>query len=271
METNSANFQRDVLVASTEVPIVLDLWAPWCAPCRMLGPILEKLEKEAAGAWRLVKLNTDESPEVAHALQVQGIPDVRLIIEGRVVSGFTGVRPEADIKRWLSENIQAPPKPGEDLLMAAKAARAEGNEGAALRLLQQAMQVTPSDEVRLALAELILVAQPEDAQALVADLEDAELAKGPRVEAIQTFLGLRQYLGGEGPSEAGWDSYRQGIEEFWSGQPEKAADTWLQTVQRHRAVDDDGARKALLALFAWWGTDSENAQAYRSRLASAMF
>ncbi len=268
MDTTTATFQQDVLVASSEQPIVLDLWAPWCAPCRMLGPILEKLEKEAGGAWKLVKLDTDKSPEVAQALQVQGIPDVRLVVNGGIKSAFTGVKPEAEIKAWLDEHIGPALPPGGDLLAAAKKARLEGDEGMALQLLQQALQTNPTPETTLSLAELVLVADPEAATKLLGELSEEE--QGDRGPAITTLLQLQEKTEKADGSE-GWKLYTQGIQAFWGGQPTEAADLWLQTVSRFRKVDDDGARKAMLALFLWLGAEHELTLGYRSKLASAMY
>ena len=100
-------FQTDVLDKSHEKPVVVDFWGPWCGPCRVLGPTIEKLASEAEGRWRLVKINTDAHPELAQRYHVRGIPAVKLFIRGAVVAEFTGAQPEADIRRWLDAYVPA--------------------------------------------------------------------------------------------------------------------------------------------------------------------
>ncbi|MCZ6756762.1 MAG: thioredoxin, partial [Bacteroidetes bacterium] len=94
MSVEVQNFQEDVIEASSEVPILVDFWAEWCGPCRVLGPVLEKLEAEQNGEWRLAKVDTDQHPEVSMQYGIRGIPAVKLFVDGNVVSEFTGALPE---------------------------------------------------------------------------------------------------------------------------------------------------------------------------------
>ena len=99
------NFSADVLEKSFKTPIVVDFWAEWCGPCRVLGPVIEELANEANGKWQLVKLNTEQEPELSAEYKIKGIPAVKMIYKGDVVAEFTGALPKWQIQQWLAENL----------------------------------------------------------------------------------------------------------------------------------------------------------------------
>jgi putative thioredoxin len=105
-DVSEADFEHSVLERSLQVPVLLDCWAPWCGPCRSLGPVLEKLVKSYAGAFVLAKLNTDEAPQISAALQIRSIPLVVLFVGGQPVDQFTGALPEGQIRAFLDKHIQ---------------------------------------------------------------------------------------------------------------------------------------------------------------------
>src|SRR5690348_8491704 len=105
-DVTEATFETDVLERSRTVPVVMDLWAEWCGPCKQLSPVLEKLADEAAGAWLLAKVDVDANPQLSAALQVQSIPMVLAVIGGQLVPGFLGALPEGQVRQWLSQVLQ---------------------------------------------------------------------------------------------------------------------------------------------------------------------
>jgi putative thioredoxin len=153
-DVSEADFQSTVLERSLEVPVLLDCWAPWCAPCRGLTPVLEKLAKAYDGRFVLAKLNTDEAPRISAALQMRSIPLVVLFVGGQPVDQFTGALPEAQVRAFLDRHLNAPASPAEALREQAAAA---DDPAQAEALLREALHHEPGQvEIQLDLAQRVL-------------------------------------------------------------------------------------------------------------------
>ena len=156
------NFEAELIQASMQQPVLLDIWAPWCGPCKVLGPVLEKLEVSYAGRFKLAKLNSDEQPEIASQLSqafgVRSIPFCVLFDRGQPVDGFVGALPESQVRAFLDKHVPtADELEAEAEAVEAEALIAEGDADAALAKLQQAVAIDPSnDEARHDYVKLLL-------------------------------------------------------------------------------------------------------------------
>ena len=251
------DFDRDVLRASRERPILVDFWAAWCGPCRVLGPMLEKLDAEAGDAWTLVKIDTEANPEIAAHMGIRGIPAVKLFVDGSVVAEFTGALPEAAVRRWLDEHL---PSPQKKRLAHAEALLAQGDEVGARSTLEDALRDAPHDEAaRALLARLLVLDEPERATDLVDGLYTPE---ADAVRTLARFLSLPDDPTAldEAPVR---DDYLAASSALRDGDTDAALDRLISIVQRDRSFDDDGARKAAVALFVLLGDEDPVVQRHR--------
>ncbi len=249
------DFQMDVIDASREKPVLVDFWAPWCGPCRMIGPVLEKLAREQADRWTLVKVNTDVHPEVSGAYDIRGIPAVKLFSEGKVVDEFTGALPEYAIVQWLDKAL---PSENKRRIERARMALAGGNTDEATDLLNDVLATEPNHpEARLLLAQQIVFDEPEQAERLLGEAAFAGAGYMQAEESIKTVVRLhRLHENPESlPDEPVKEIYLKGIEAVMRKDFETAAPLFIEVIRKDRYYDDDGARKACLALFALLGDD----------------
>lgn len=259
------NFEADLIQASMQQPVLLDIWAPWCGPCRTLGPMLEKLETAYAGRFVLAKLNSDDQPEIAgqlsQAFGVRSIPFCVLFDQGQPIDGFVGALPESQIREFLDKHV-----PSVDTLEAeqeteeADALAAEGDTDAALAKLQHAVAIDPgNDAVRCDYVKLLLE-QGLAAQARAA--WEPVASKAPldaRIAALGHWIAATE----KAASARGADALAAAIAanrrdfdarfelaqtHFAAGRFTQAMDELLEIVMRDKAWSDELARKTYVAI-----------------------
>lgn len=274
LDVGLADFQQAVLEESTRRPVVVDFWAPWCGPCKVLKPILEKLAAEYGGKFLLAKINSDENQELAARYGVRGIPSVKAFIGGEPVDEFSGALPEPEVRAFLDRLI---PSPAEEIRRQADAARVAGNLAGALELLAEASRLDPAHVgVRLDAAEVMLdLNEADEARRLIGSVpDDAD----PRVPQLKARL---QFTGAAGDDEAALAARVAANENdldarlklanllVASARYEAGMDQLLEIVRRDRSFGDDIGRKTLLSVFDLLG-GGEVVSRYRRLLASAL-
>jgi putative thioredoxin len=254
------DFQCDVIEQSHDIPVLVDFWAEWCAPCRILTPLLEKFTEKNSGRWKLVKINTEEYPDLVSSWNVKGIPNVKLFIKGEVKSEFSGALSEYKLEEWLKKEV--PSLYEKEILLAAEFVR-QGKPAMAVSLLDGVLHKEPDNlKVRALLVKLRLFSHPEEAIALSASLEYepefAELAETAKVigrviamneESLPDDTVKADYLAASGALK------RQNFDAALAG--------FIEIIKRNRQYDDDGSRKACVAIFRYLGEEHEITRKYR--------
>jgi putative thioredoxin len=262
------NFQKDVIEKSFDKPVLVDFWAEWCAPCKMIGPILEKLAEVNKDNWVLVKVDTDKNQEVATKYGVRGIPNVKLFRNGEVINEFTGALPESAIKDWLKKSI---PSKFADQIEHAKVILNNGDVVTAKAILEDIHKGDMNNsEVKVLLAKLLLFEDIKEAKRLVENV-DGNLDNIELAEAITILAELLQREQSSfGDSEVR-KKYLSAIGDTRKKDFDSALTKFIEIIRQDRSYDDDGARKACIAIFKFLGEENEITLKHRKEFGSALY
>jgi putative thioredoxin len=259
VDVTEATFQSEVIDRSFQVPVVLDLWAEWCGPCKQLSPVLERLAHEGAGSWVLAKIDVDANPALAQGLRVQGIPAVKAVWQGQLVAEFTGAIPEQEARQFVTELVRATTggavpgagadeaPPDDPRLDAAEAALDRGDLAAAEAAYRSILEEQPDHpEAGLALRQVQLFRRAEEAG------PDALAAADAAPDDVGAQLRAADFLLGTGNVEAAFDRL-------------------IDVVRRIGGEDRDRTRTHLLELFEVVGDQDPRVGAARRKLTAALF
>ena len=265
-DVTEETFNDQVVLRSRTTPVIVDLWAEWCGPCKQLSPVLEKLANEAGGAWMLARIDVDANQRLAQAFQAQSIPMVVAIIGGQMVDAFAGAMPEAQVKQWLTQvlavaeqlGVRTPAadgaEPGEDAddlppaLSAARDAMETGDLDAAARALEKALADAPADPLAKSwLAQVNLMRRVSSYDPMTVSREGAA-----HPEDVAAQLRVADF-------------------EMVSGDAEKAFDRILAVIKRTSGAERNTARLHLLDLFEVLSPDDERLKKARTQLTLLLF
>ena len=281
IDVNAGNFNAVVMEGSKNTPVVIDFWAPWCAPCRALKPVLEKLAAEYQGRFTLAKINSDENPDLAAQFGVRGIPAVKAVLDGKLVDEFTGALPEGQVRAFIERVL---PSPAENIRIEARELYEKTKDRTrALEMLTRAAALEPENEpVTIDRAALLIEdGQLDAARAALETLSPltqmddrvgtlkAKLDLAAGAAAAPDASGLERRIA----ANAGDLDARLQLAQILVAQEQyqQALEHLLEIVRRDRAFHDDAARKTMLQVFSLLGPDHPLVSDYRRKLASAMY
>ncbi|MCB0664843.1 MAG: tetratricopeptide repeat protein [Saprospiraceae bacterium] len=252
------NFNKDVLERSHQVPVVVDFWAPWCGPCRVLGPTIEQLAEEGNGKWELIKLNTEEYQEIALEYSIRSIPNVKMFYDGEVIAEFAGALPRPQILQWLDENLPTADKAEWSGLQKQLLAASDPE---AIELLSGFLELYPEHrEAQLNLARKLVFTDPGKAMELVEQIKMGD----QDYEAVEDIRVVGELNSITDSNHGGLSSeLLKASGELKTGDYEQAVQRIIDVVGKDKSIHDELPRRAAIAVFRLLGTQHPVTKKYR--------
>ena len=270
MNYDTNDFEKDVIERSHVIPVLVDFWADWCAPCKVLGPVLEKLAHESEGRWELAKLDTEKFQAVAAKFGIRSIPNVKLFVDGQVTEEFVGALPESKVAEWLRKAL---PSKHDAQLEGARSLLRQGLPAKAREILEFIVAAeSDNEQAVLLLAQTHLGSDPKLAVKTVDSVKlGSQSFEG--AEAIRTLATLFERAKAQDSfaPDPVRDLYVTATDKVRSSDFDAAVDDFIEVIRRERRYDDDGSRKACVAIFTLLGEEHEVTRKYRSALSAALF
>jgi len=258
------DFHTRVIERSHTKPVVVDFWAPWCGPCRVLGPTIEQLAEEQRDRWELVKVNTEEELEVAQQYRIQSIPNVKLFHRGEVIAEFAGALPRTAIQQWLDEHL--PDERKEDLEQLLT--RVQSGDAQALEQLLGFVKENPDlPEARLALAQHLVFNRPDEAEAWVADIQLGDKLG----EAAEDVRLLADFLRHSADETTAGQHLTKAQEALRKADMASAVQAVIDATTADKSYAGELPRKVAVALFRSLGPDHPVTRDYRWKFDMALY
>lgn len=249
MNHDVTDFETEVIGRSETTPILVDFWAPWCGPCKMLAPSLEKLAAAADGRWELAKVNTDENPDLAERFEIRGIPNLKLFHHGAVIAELAGALPEPQLRAWLEQHL---PTQKRQTMARARELLHDGRAADAARLLEPLVAAEPADEELAVLtARALVFSKPAVARTLAGRVD----ASSPWSEGARHVEALAVVLASSSPSDgtAAGEHYHRARAALRTQDFRTAAAEFIEVLGENPEYDDGRAKAACRALFQHLG------------------
>ena len=257
------NFQKQVLEASHEKPVLVDFWAAWCGPCRMLTPVLERLSEEQKDRWELVKINTEEEEELAREYGIRSIPNVKLFHNGEIIGEFTGAKPRGQVMEFLDKYI--PSAAAKEL----QAIVAQQDENVKEEQLRNFLASNPENtNAKLTLAKLVVFSHPQEAIELTSEIqmEDAEHDTTVDLQALAELM--QSTLENVSVTGKHMNAAKHAL---LQKDEETAIQKIIEATMADKHYANDLPRRTAIALFRLWGREHPLTQAYRRRFDMVLY
>ena len=283
-DTTTADFSKDVLVESKKQPVIVDFWATWCNPCKQLGPVLEKVVRQAKGAVKLVKLDIDKHPAIPGQMGIRSVPAVIAFVDGHPVDGFMGAVPESEVKKFVAKLTGNEKEAAiDEALETANELRKSGDVTGAATFYAQILKQAPDNVTVIAAFADMLVEHGEldQAKGILKAVPDAKKSD-PAIRAVEAKIALKEETAKLGDPTALKKRIAENPKDYQAAydlalvynaenKRDDAADLLLGIMKADRTWNDDGARKQLLQFFEAWGAMDPATLTARRKLSSLLF